>query len=200
MQRIENWSGVQAVSYEREDLPIGGYVCRIMKAEEIRKTGKSGVPYSQLALSFDIEEGPYKGFFAAQYRAGKGYENNRWKGEIRVFCPTPGQDDKAIRSQGRFKAVTNAIEASNPHYQWDWDELGLKGKLIGVMFRREEYDFKGYHGFSSRPYRIVDIEYVRRGDYPPPKDKRLDASQSSSNAPASIDIQYEDVIDEDLPF
>ena len=42
---------------------------------------------------------------------------------------------------GFFKGFITAIEKSNPAYRWDWNEQGLKGKLIGIVLQEEEYRF-----------------------------------------------------------
>ena len=43
--------------------------------------------------------------------------DQKWKGTLRLYVPTNGDEPQAKRSQAVFKAFTDAAEASNPGYK-----------------------------------------------------------------------------------
>lgn len=169
MKRIDNWEQVEAFNGDKETLEPGGYICEIMEAKETTYYNNNGEAFQRLQVSFDIVEGPRAGHFARDYRTQAVYGKQKWNGVLRVFPPMEGSSDQAKLSQGRFKAITNALELSNPGYKWDWDETKLKGKRIGVMFRNEEWEYEGRHGWKVRPYRFVSAGYIERGEFEIPK-------------------------------
>ena len=71
----------------------------------------------------------------------------------------------------------------------------LKGAHTGMIFREQEYDYNGKHGFTVQPFTTISLEKLHSGNYVIPEAKRL-----SSSAPASangfVDVSGED----DLPF
>ena len=58
----------------REVLPAGGYVLKIMNAEEQEYTWGSVI-----VVSFDVAEGDKAGFFAQDYRLQQS-EDKKWRG------------------------------------------------------------------------------------------------------------------------
>ena len=68
-------------SASREQIPAGGYIAKILNAEEV--TYDWG---SVLLISFDIAEGDYKGFFKKDYDAQQS-EDKKWRGKFRVTWP-----------------------------------------------------------------------------------------------------------------
>lgn len=198
MEKVNNWDKVQAATGEREELPAGGYICRIMGAKEVEYKSQDGKPFHKLEISIKIEEGPYKGFYTRDYRSQALFGQQKWKGVLRPYCPTNGTSDQDRRSQGIFKSITDAIEASNPGYVWDWNENGLKGKLVGVMFRSEEWEFDGRTGWKTQPYRFTATEYIRSGEFGIPKPKPLPANRKPSYP--SSNNGFEELSDSDLPF
>ena len=201
MKRIDNWEQVEAFNGDKETLEPGGYICEIMEAKETTYYNNNGEAFQRLQVSFDIVEGPRAGHFARDYRTQAVYGKQKWNGVLRVFPPMEGSSDQAKLSQGRFKAITNALELSNPGYKWDWDETKLKGKRIGVMFRNEEWEYEGRHGWKVRPYRFVSAGYIERGEFEIPKDKPL--GESKKSAPVTENDRFEEIpvpADDDLPF
>ena len=74
---------------------------------------------------------------------------------------------------------------------------GLRGKLTGVVFGREQYQRQdGQLGMSTKPRSWKTVDEIRNCKYRVPEDKLLDTSQSSSAAPQGFDA----ISDEDLPF
>ena len=109
----------------REHLPAGGYVAEIKDAKEVEYSwGRV------LVVSFDIAEGEKKGFFAADYRSQQ-QEDKKWRGSYRLTVPKDDGSEGDGRSKRTFGGAMWAIENSNQGYHWDWNEAGLKGKLVG---------------------------------------------------------------------
>lgn len=203
MQKIDNFDKVQAASGQQDELEPGGYLCKIMGAKIVTYHGQSG-DFDKLEVSVDIDEGDFKGYYADDYRAQAQWgHDQKWKGILRLYAPTNGDDPQAKRSQAIFKAFTDAVEASNPGYKWNWDEATLKDKRVGVMFRSEEYDFNGYHGWKTRPFKAESTEYIKSGKFETPKPKALkkETSQPSAPYPNNNPDAFSNIpSDDDLPF
>lgn len=191
MRKPANWENVKPTAPSMV-LPKGAYVVKIMDAKEETYTDKNGGSFSKLAISFDIAEGDQKDFYAAQYRS-QTQEDKKWKGVYRVYCPKDDGSPEDARTQSNFKALMDAIEESNPGYHWDWNEGGLKGKIVGCLFRLEEYNFNGYNGWSTRPVYCIPAAKVRNGDFKLPNDKPL-KERPQPQTMTAIDIE------DDLPF
>ncbi len=84
MKPVNNWEQVKAAS-NRQQLPKGGYVCRIMNGEIKTFNGKNG-PFDCLEISIDVSEGEFKDFYAADYR-GQNQEDKKWRGGLASLCP-----------------------------------------------------------------------------------------------------------------
>ena len=69
------------------------------------------------------------------------------------------------------------------------------------MFRNEEWEYEGRHGWKVRPYRFVSAGYIERGEFEIPKDKPL--GESKKSAPVTENDRFEEIpgpTDDDLPF
>lgn len=150
-----------------ERLPAGGYILKIVDAEEVENSKGS-----MLLIHFDIAEGEYKDFYATNYKAQTS-EDKKWKGTYRLFVPSDDGSDRDEWTRRRFNTVIVNIEESNPGYHWDWDEKKLKGKLIGGLFNNKEYDFNGRHGFFTNCHSLVTVEKIRSGKFQIPDDTLL---------------------------
>lgn len=193
MKAIDNWSEVKEAGGEIENLPAGGYVCRIEKCVEKPNKNKGG---SHLEILFEVVEGDYRGFFAEDWK-NQNREDKFWHGIIRQNIPN--EDSPKYSTQcGFFKRFTNAVEASNSGYHWDWNEAGLKGKLIGVVFGEVERESqRGTRYMTTLPSEIVTVEAIEKGTYKVPAPKML-APQYPSQ---SVNVPQElNDIDGDLPF
>ena len=60
MKPVNNWDQVKAAS-DRQQLPKGGYVCRIMNGEIKTYNGTKGT-FERLEISIDVAEGEFKDF------------------------------------------------------------------------------------------------------------------------------------------
>lgn len=175
IRRPNNWNEVQEFT-DRPKLPLDAYVCRIKKAV-IQDTGFG----DQLCVLFDIIEGQYKDYFKKDFD-NSNFENKKWKGVLRQWLPLDDGSEKDEWTKSGLKGFVTSVEKSNPGYQWNWDEQSLAGKMIGILFRNEEWDYNNRHGWAVRPYRALSVDSVRSGDFTLPKDKPL-KNDSTAEAP-----------------
>ena len=191
MKEINNWNEVKAASDGFETVPVGGYVCTIMKCDEKPNKNSGG---THLEIWFDILLGDYKGFFTNDYANQTG-ENKYWRGIIYQNVPDENSTKYSMQC-GFFKRFINAVEASNEGYHWDWNEQLLKGKRIGVVFGEVERESRGGTRYmTTRPDSVVDVKAVEEKKYRLPKVKYLPAKPEAAET-----AKYEDVDDGDLPF
>lgn len=193
-----------------EALPAGGYVCRIMSVEET-VSQKSGAP--MIKVSLDIAEGPYKDYFANQYRANT-RSDKKWSGNAVVNQLVYDPNGANTTNKG-FKSFITAAEKSNSSFKTQWGDAFcscFKNKLVGVIFRREQFrpDLqKEDTAFATKAFMFRSADVIRKG-VPVPADKLLDSSapqqQYAPPAPYApqgvIDLsQFEEIIpDGELPF
>lgn len=190
MNRIEGLE-IKKIEPASDPLPAGGYVAKILDAEE--KEYSWG---SVLVISFDILEGEFKDFFKQNYKANT-REDKKWKGVYRLTVPQ--ESNQWYDSQKRtFGNAIACIEESNNGYHWNWDEKALKGKTVGVLFRNFEYDVEGNTGWSTECCSLASVEDIREGNFKMPKDKPL--KKKAATTPVAPVINLEEIDDEDLPF
>lgn len=184
------------VAADFEQLPTGGYVCTIMAAEEVQNR-EGG---SRLELSVDIAEGENKGYFANLYKSDN-REDKKWRGKFVLFLPRDDGTEKDGWAKNRFNNMIGCIEEGNPGYHWDWNERGLKGKKIALVFRREEYRKNdGSTGWTVKPFKVITLDKCRAGEFGKYEDKPL-----ANAAPAANSFGYTPTFaelddDGDLPF
>lgn len=173
----------------REILPVGGYVAKILNAEEV--TYDWG---SVLLVSFDVIEGDYRDFFAKDYKA-QDSEDKKWRGTYRLNIPKDDGSEKDGWTKRTFGNAMWAIESSNPGYHWNWDEASLKNKVVGVLFRNREWEMNGNTGWTTECCAMTSVDDIRQGTFKTPKDKPLKASDSGSgNAYSAV------AANDELPF
>lgn len=177
IKRPNNWNEVREFS-DRPKLPLGAYVCKVKQA--VVQSNDYG---DQLCILFDIVEGEYKDFFMGEFRTNN-MENKKWKGILKQWCPKDDGSEKDEWTKSSFKGMVTSFEKSNPGYQWNWDEASLVGKVVGILFRNEEWDFDGKHGWAVRPFKALSVDAVRNGEFTIPNDKPL---KNKVAAPTSFD-------------
>lgn len=183
---------------DRPQLPTGGYVMKIMGAEV-----KENSVGQYVQVSMDIAEGQYKDFFAADYRAQQPQDGKDKIWHCTYFLNVPLDDgsEKDGWTKRKFKTFTEALEASNDGYHFDWDEKKFKGLSIGGLFNMREYKTRdGNVGRSPNLAQVTSVEKIRTGKFKIPKDQLLSGSQGSTPAPADSQGSYTVVHDDDLPF
>ena len=173
-----------------QKLPAGAYEIKIIRAEDRDNA---------LCLLFDIVGGEFDGYYQRKYaedKKGNFSAAPKYKGVFRLWYPNGGQyDDNAKR---RMKTALKTIKEENNlsvDFTHEWDGAALKGSRTGMIFREQEYDYKGKHGFTVQPFTIISLENLHSGNYTLPEAKRLSASAPAS-ANGFVDVSGED----DLPF
>lgn len=193
IRKPQNWENVQVMT-DRAKLPVGAYVCKV------KQVGFQRNDYGeQLAILFDIAEGEHKDFYAREFQQNQN-QDKKWKGVIRVWLPKDDGSEKDERTKSLFKGMATAFEDSNPGYKWNWDESSLVNKTVGILYRNEEWEYKGRSGWNAKPLRCMSAGKVRSGDYTLPKDKPLrgDAYDNYTAIPTNPGMTA--VSDPDLPF
>jgi hypothetical protein len=87
-----------------------------------------------------------------------------------------------------------AIEQSNPGYKWDWNEGGLKGKIVGINVREGSYNGNAYTQIG----RLEVADDVRKGIVSTmrPKEPRMGGTESQ---PVDTQSGYF-IATEEVPF
>lgn len=190
IKQFGDYATTQAYSDET-GLPKGGYVCKILNAQV--KDGQKG-QYIQIA--YDIAEGEFENYFKKLYDAKKD-EDKKWSTYFFLNIPTDDGSEKDGWTKRTFKTFTNALEDSNEGYHFDWDETKFKGKLVGGLFRYEEYQRQdGKIGRSTKMNKSCSVAKIHSGNYKLPDDKLL--NKPTNNATDFMNIP--DDITEEIPF
>ena len=197
MRPFNNYDTTQTIS-ARAQLPVGAYICQILKAEEKVYSSSKG-EWHKLEVSFDISEGEHKDFYANDYRAQSG-EDKKWKGVLRMNIPTDDGSEADGWTKRSFKTNILAIEESNNGYHWDWNEAQLKGKTIGIVFRSEEWEYNGKRGWRTAPFKMVPAADVKSGNVKIPDPKPLNGKAASQASTAADLSDFVEVASADLPF
>lgn len=163
MNKIQGWEDIEPMRPGAGNrLPAGGYVCVIKGAkDQVSKRGNK-----ILSLALDIVGGVYDGYFAQKFTARQRYaEGAAWP------CVHNQAYEKGM-SANFFKGIIEAVKASNEGYCWRWQESTLVGKLVGVIFRDEEYMADdGTVRMVAKPYSFVAVSEL--DSVPVPEPRRL---------------------------
>lgn len=197
MRPFNNYDTTQTIS-ARAQLPVGAYICQILKAEEKVYSSSKG-EWHKLEVSFDICEGEHKDFYANDYRSQSG-EDKKWKGVLRMNIPTDDGSEADGWAKRSFKTNILAIEESNNGYHWDWNEAQLKGKTVGIVFRSEEWEYNGKRGWRTAPFKMVPAADVKSGNIKIPDPKPLNGKTASQASTATDLSDFVEVASADLPF
>ena len=197
MRPFNNYETTQTIS-ARAQLPVGAYICRILKAEEKVYSSPKG-EWHKLEVSFDICEGEHKDFYANDYRSQSG-EDKKWKGVLRMNIPSDDGSEADTWAKRSFKTNILAIEESNNGYHWDWNEAQLKGKTVGIVFRSEEWEYNGKRGWRTAPFKMVPAADVKSGNIKIPDPKPLNGKAASQASTAADLSDFVEVASADLPF
>ena len=177
-------------------LPAGAYVAAI---KNVKIDGTE--PDQQLVLRLDIVEGEWAGYYTRRYdpdRNGSSQYDVKYKGDLRIQVPNSANPKRShpewdVRT---FNGAIYCIENSNPGYKWDWNEAGLKGKIVGINVREGVYNGNVFTQIG----RLEVADDVRKGLVKPMK-PRSDGSSLPQNAPAATDPSgFTPVETDELPF
>lgn len=177
IQKPQNWESVQAFT-ENTPLPVDAYVCKV-NGVRVEDNSYGSV----LVIAFDIVEGEQAGYYRKQFDANTN-ANKKWRGTFRQWLPRNDGSEKDETTKRMLKGMVTSFEQSNIGYQWNWNETSLIGKTVGILYREEEYEVEGRHGWSARPFRMMSADRVRSGDYTIPEKRplRSDAYEAPNTA------------------
>jgi len=187
MRPLNNYANAETYS-EKETLPVGGYIIKILDVKELNYSWGD-----VLNLSYDIAEGEFKDFYKNDFNS-QTQEGRKWKGTFRLNVPKDDGTERDGWTMRSFKTAMMAVEDSNPNYHWNWDEQTLKGKIVGALFQKKEYDFEGKTGFFTTCHSLRSIDIIREGKYKLPPVKLLKKQDSF------VPEGFIETLDDDLPF
>lgn len=181
MEKVNGYEEAQALTGEFETLEAGGYICKIINAEE----EKSSTGKRMLVITFDIADGEHKDFYKRKFESDTRLDK-KWQGIYRQML----DGEKAA---GYLKGLMTSLEASNPSFKWNWDESKLKGLLFGGLFGREEYQNSlGEYKFATKLRFIRSVEKIKNNDFKVPGDKLIQKNNE--------DAEFITINDNELPF
>lgn len=194
MYKPKNYENTQEFGTVKP-LKLGGHICKICKVTET--TSRAGKPMAVIWL--DIAEGEQKDYYTKMWRS-RNRDKDRWPCTVYQV-----EEDSDGNTNGGYKSFIESIRRSNPNVTDEklWSENGcdyLKGKLIGGIFGREQYENnRGELKFATKCIGFRDIETIKKGVEVPP-DKLLNGAQH----PVSVNPnEYEPLVsddDDDMPF
>lgn len=171
-------------------LPAGGYIVKIENVEDVADK-------EYLKVSFDIDEGEFKGFYKDQY-VNSTFENKKWAGNF-----FRSYKENALPF---FKGFITAVQNSNKGYKWANDETTLKGKKVGIVLQEEEYiktmgANAGQVGTRLMLQEVHSVDEIKKGNFTLKPKKTL----SDADKPAQVVKQEEvatdyGVTDDDIQF
>lgn len=153
-------------------LPAGGYICRILKAEETQSSSGKDM----IKVAFDICDGEYNGFFMERFQGIKAAAEKPQE----VKWPFNGTKwillyDSEGKTNKDFKAFCTALEDSGVTV-WKndmFDANAIKDAEIGIIFRREEHEWNNTTSWRTVPWGFRSVKTIEEGNYNVPEDKPL---------------------------
>ena len=159
----ENYKKAQTYSGGGQ-IPLGGYKCIIKGVKEVSFDWGG-----RLEMAFDITHGEQKDFFKNQFDSNTS-EDKKWKGVFRLNIPNDDGTEADGWTMSRFKTTMEHFEDSNDGYTWNWDENTLKGKVIGIIFRRHYTVIEGKDVCYHEAFRTAPISAIESGKFKIPDD------------------------------
>lgn len=200
MKPIENWENVKPVGGESVQLPAGGYVCKIIGAKiVVNRSGRE-----MLEVGVDISTGEYAGFYRQKWDSLTN-KDKKWPNAamIRINLPDKEKDtpEDYVKKAGRVKKFIQDVEESNTPYVFKWDESTFKGKFVGCLFGREEFETQdGKKAWSTKLFYTTTIANIQTGSFKVPADRPL-REEVSYHEPVQTDFSpIPDDLGDDLPF
>ena len=127
-------------------------------------------------MSYDIEDGEYKGFFKKQYD-GDTRTDKKW--------PNAGSFVRSYKAtaESMFKGFVNAVENSNKGFKFNFDEKKLVGKQVGIVVGMEQYlHQKGQVRERTYVSAVRSVDTLKKVAFQVPELKMPDATKTTSAA------------------
>lgn len=196
IKKFGDYEQTKGYSDGGEQLPRGGYVCKIIGAKvQENEYGQS------IKIAFDIAEGEHKDYFQKKYDANTN-EDKKWPGTFLLNVPADDGTDRDKWSKRKFRTFTDALEDSNAGYHFDWDEGKFKNKLVGFVFNYREWQATdGRYVMSPNVAKSTSVDKIRKGSFKVPEDrlKKKSSDNTSQTGTGDFNIIPEGV-DEEIPF
>jgi len=192
MKQFEGFKS-EAAGTRMPMLPAGTYVAAI---KNVKIDGAE--PDQQLVLRLEIIEGDWAGYYTKRFEhdsanASGGNYQVKYKGDLRIQIPNQA-NAKRNHPEWDVKAFNHTIwcvEQSNSGYHWDWNEMGLKGKTVGINVREGMYNGNPYTQIG----RLEVADDVRKGIVQTMKPKK-GSGDANDTDPSGFTV----VETEELPF
>lgn len=175
-------------------LPAGGYVCRILKAEET----KSASGRDMLKVAFDISDGEFANYFTDMFNGRKAAAENpkevKWPFNGTKWILLTDNEGKTNRD---FKSFCTALEDSGVSvWKGDvFDTQGIKNTSVGIIFRREEHEYMNQTSWRTVPFGFRSVKTIEDGGYTVPEDKPI---VKPADYAAAVDTFS--AAEDDIPF
>lgn len=193
MQKPSNYDATQAPG-EFNPIKPGGYACKIMQVEEMKS--KSGL--DMLKISIDVADGEFKDYYAKQYKTDT-RNPKKWSGVMYLVV-----DASQEYGTKNLKGFVTSVEKSNQGFQVQWGDkfcTSLKGKLVGVLFRKEQYvNTMNEKKWITKPFQFRSVEGALSADIPEDKPLEGEPHPQSNQGQINEGFQNVDGIEEELPF
>lgn len=172
MQKPKNYDSVQEFG-EATPLEIGGHILKILKVEET--VSRRGSP--MVKICFDTAENDKQPNYFKRRYDGDTRAEKKWGGVVWQLTESPQTGETAPG----FKTFTESVKKSNSSsFQLVWDDTfceRFKGRLVGGVFRREEFVIgsgkrAGQRAFAVKCFVFRSVAAIGEG-IDPPKDKLL---------------------------
>ena len=184
MQPINGFESVQAVHGRSGGMLPGGTYAMVITAAKEDTTGYGN---QSVRIAYDVCEGEHKG----KYADIAGDPEQNWRHEVEI--------DVQEANGARFKALVDAVVASNPGYVWDWNEAGLVGKYVGLVLQERKVTLtRGKNKGQDRTYLdfwdAVPVQSVLDGScviVPPVNDRRTSKTEDARpQQPVAVPTTY----------
>lgn len=196
IKKFGDYEQTKGYSDGGEQLPRGGYVCKIIGAKvQENEYGQS------IKIAYDIAEGEYKDFFQKKYDANTN-EDKKWPGTFLLNVPSDDGSQQDGWTKRRFRTFTDALEDSNTGYHFDWDETKFKGKQVGFVFNYREWKAPdGRYVMSPNVAKSTSTDKIRKGSFKVPEDKLQKKSTDNTEQIGSGDLTIiPEGVNEEIPF
>lgn len=188
-----------STSGEIPPLPCMGYVGRIESAvTEITANGSK-----RLNLTLDIAEGTFVNWFSKDLEARSGgIYAARHRGHFLLYYPKGDGSERDGWTINTFNRAINAIQKSNPGFDWDGTDNALIGKSVGFVVREAEWNGHVFIEIGK----LLTVDAIRNNNYKlmprrVPKSEGNPQPTTTNNQVPGIPPGFTQVeADQDLPF
>lgn len=168
MIHYNNYNAAKAAEGPGRSLPAGGYVAQIVSAA----MGETQKHDPMLIVRLEILEGEFRGIFNSKVQSP-----GTWPAAGTYYLPLSSDpnvspDDFRLR---QLKGFITAVEESNQGFRWREDERDLRGRIVGVVYRDEEFIGRqdGQKHVNAKPCYTCSANRIRTGDFQIPRPKLL---------------------------